>query len=331
VPFIRAADNPVLRVDCVITSPLPFLPFRHPARLTFLLIILSLNVPRPSTFSPSPTHRAYRRILVLPQGLPAAVVSHHLLSLSLLGAAQARLRETCLTSNPHSLHRLLRLCSSARCQLSLSPPFPPPICSSPWPGSAKHTLDRCRVCALMRRRPSGSTIEEEDESSKSDVSTSSHSADTTDSSTHNLEPILSRSDSKAQRKRGEKPAWHQDSSSKLAASEKEVIELRNSVKAIRRDSKMDSHNVSRPRVRLRNPWSFSSLTLLMLTAAVALMIAVWRSFTTRQLDPKGGSMSYMASAFVRFPEFDTEHTPFATKYNLYLYREMGLDEDPRVR
>lgn len=70
---------------------------------------------------------------------------------------------------------------------------------------------------------------------------------------------------------------------------------------------------------------------LILFAAVAFMLTVWRSFTTRQLDPKGGSMSYMASAFVRFPDFDTEHTPFATKYNLYLYREMGLDEDPRVR
>jgi GPI inositol-deacylase len=42
-------------------------------------------------------------------------------------------------------------------------------------------------------------------------------------------------------------------------------------------------------------------------------------------------MSYMASSFVRFDNFDTEHTRFASKYTLHLYRELGVDEDPRVR
>lgn len=177
----------------------------------------------------------------------------------------------------------------------------------------------------MRRRPSGSTIEEEDESSKSDESHTAHASDANEASTDNLSPVPRRSDSKGRRKRGTKAAWQQDSPPKIAASEKELLELR-----IQRDSIMDAHN-GRPRARLRNPWSFSVLAFLILSAAVALMLTVWRSFTTRQLDPKGGSMSYMASAFVRFPEFDTEHTSFATKYNLYLYREMGLDEDPRVK
>jgi len=41
-------------------------------------------------------------------------------------------------------------------------------------------------------------------------------------------------------------------------------------------------------------------------------------------------MSYMASSFIKFGDFDTEHTRFATKYSLHLYRELGVDEDPRV-
>lgn len=42
-------------------------------------------------------------------------------------------------------------------------------------------------------------------------------------------------------------------------------------------------------------------------------------------------MSYMRPAFAKFPDFDTEHTRFASKYSLYLYREGGIDEDTRVR
>ena len=42
-------------------------------------------------------------------------------------------------------------------------------------------------------------------------------------------------------------------------------------------------------------------------------------------------MSYMRPAFTRFSDFDTEHTRFASKYSLYLYREGGVDEDTRVK
>ena len=41
-------------------------------------------------------------------------------------------------------------------------------------------------------------------------------------------------------------------------------------------------------------------------------------------------MSYMRTSFLRFSDFDTEHTRFATKYSLYLYREGEIDEDTRV-
>jgi pimeloyl-ACP methyl ester carboxylesterase len=85
------------------------------------------------------------------------------------------------------------------------------------------------------------------------------------------------------------------------------------------------------RARLRSPWSFTWLSLLALLTSVVLLLSWYHSFLTRQLDPKGGSMSYMASSFVRFDDFDTEHTRFASKYTIHLYRELGVDEDPRVK
>jgi hypothetical protein len=84
------------------------------------------------------------------------------------------------------------------------------------------------------------------------------------------------------------------------------------------------------RSRWRNPWAMSWLSMTCLLTAAVLLLGVYQSFTFYQLDPKGGSMSYMSSAFVKFPDFDTEHTRFATKYSLYLYREVGVDEDSRV-
>lgn len=38
----------------------------------------------------------------------------------------------------------------------------------------------------------------------------------------------------------------------------------------------------------------------------------------------------MRPAFAKFSDFDTEHTRFASKYSLYLYREGGIDEDTMV-
>ncbi|KAJ8124976.1 hypothetical protein O1611_g8665 [Lasiodiplodia mahajangana] len=42
-------------------------------------------------------------------------------------------------------------------------------------------------------------------------------------------------------------------------------------------------------------------------------------------------MSWMSPSFVHFSDFDTEHTRFASKYSLYLYREQGIDNGPKVR
>ncbi|KAL9031353.1 MAG: hypothetical protein Q9196_000608 [Gyalolechia fulgens] len=83
--------------------------------------------------------------------------------------------------------------------------------------------------------------------------------------------------------------------------------------------------------RVRDPWSCSPLTLTAALSAVLLMFIILHSFTTRQLDSKGCDMYYTRSMFFNFADFDTEHTRFASKYSLHLYRELGFDEDPKVK
>lgn len=89
-------------------------------------------------------------------------------------------------------------------------------------------------------------------------------------------------------------------------------------------------SISTRRRRPRSAWYCSPITIATTLFAVFLASAIFRSFTTRQLDPDGCSMSYMRAGFAKFVDFDTEHTRFASKYSLYLYREGGIDEDTRV-
>ncbi|EMC96434.1 hypothetical protein BAUCODRAFT_33785 [Baudoinia panamericana UAMH 10762] len=92
-----------------------------------------------------------------------------------------------------------------------------------------------------------------------------------------------------------------------------------------------AENVHKQRARLRAPWACSLLTLAASACSILLLVVIVRSFLMLQLDPKGCAMSYMMPAFARFEDFDTEHTRFASKYSLYLYREGGVDEDTRVK
>ncbi|KAL8711985.1 MAG: hypothetical protein Q9220_003681 [cf. Caloplaca sp. 1 TL-2023] len=85
------------------------------------------------------------------------------------------------------------------------------------------------------------------------------------------------------------------------------------------------------RSRTRNPWRCSFLTLTITISTILLTLFVLRSFTMRQLDSKGCDMYYTRSTFFNFADFDTEHTRFASKYSLHLYREIGFDEDPKVK
>lgn len=86
---------------------------------------------------------------------------------------------------------------------------------------------------------------------------------------------------------------------------------------------------SRP--RSRSPWAISTLALLVSLVGLSCLGLIIHSLNTRQLDPKGCRMSYMRPSYARLDEFDTEHTRFASKYSLYLYREQYIDDDTKVR
>ncbi|KAL8889695.1 MAG: hypothetical protein Q9215_003049 [Flavoplaca cf. flavocitrina] len=82
---------------------------------------------------------------------------------------------------------------------------------------------------------------------------------------------------------------------------------------------------------LRSPWSCSFLIVAATLSALILMLYILHSFTASQLDSKGCDMYYTRSMFYHFADFDTEHTRFGSKYSLHLYREIGFDEDPKVK
>ena len=82
--------------------------------------------------------------------------------------------------------------------------------------------------------------------------------------------------------------------------------------------------------RLRNPWACSPYSLITTLLGLAVVALMAQSFLTKQLDVKGCEMAYMRPMYERYRNFDTEHTRFASKYSLYLYREGGIDEDTRV-
>ena len=95
-------------------------------------------------------------------------------------------------------------------------------------------------------------------------------------------------------------------------------------------SKMTDSRPNTRRSRLRSPWSCSPLTFVTTIVSTLFLAAILHSFTTRQLDTKGCRMSFMRPSFAKLSDFDTEHTRFASKYSVYLYREGQVDEDTKV-
>ncbi|KAI0387599.1 PGAP1-domain-containing protein [Hypomontagnella monticulosa] len=83
--------------------------------------------------------------------------------------------------------------------------------------------------------------------------------------------------------------------------------------------------------RLWSPWAMSFLTLFTSIIGIGLLVAVLYSSATLHCDPKGCRMSWMSPSYAKFSDFDTEHTRFATKYSLYLYREQGFDNGPKIK
>lgn len=63
----------------------------------------------------------------------------------------------------------------------------------------------------------------------------------------------------------------------------------------------------------------------MTVLASFFMVYTLQSFGTRQVGSNGCGIPVMSPTFIRMLGFDTEHTRFASKYNLYLYREEGVD------
>ncbi|OTA90278.1 hypothetical protein M434DRAFT_78161 [Hypoxylon sp. CO27-5] len=80
-----------------------------------------------------------------------------------------------------------------------------------------------------------------------------------------------------------------------------------------------------------NPWFISLLTLFTSITGIGLLLAVIYSAVNLHCDPKGCRMSWMSPSYAKFNDFDTEHTRFATKYSLYLYREQGFDNGPKIK
>ncbi|EPQ65453.1 Bgt-102 [Blumeria graminis f. sp. tritici] len=84
------------------------------------------------------------------------------------------------------------------------------------------------------------------------------------------------------------------------------------------------------RSRYQTLRSISLLTFITTVAAISSLASIIYSFSTRQVEGKGCRMSYMRPSFIKFSDFDTEHTRFASKYSLYLYREGGVDENNKI-
>jgi GPI inositol-deacylase len=213
----------------------------------------------------------------------------------------------------------------------------------------------------MRRRSSGSAAEEEgvDSESNADViassdeaggSSNSHEAQSkTDSrdlqrtarlsntqpSSHELDrrKSIDKRTSTARSRRPSNTNWKLSGSrngllEKNRPAELDIISVP-SKEAIEIDRMPDSRQNAR-RPRLRSPWSCSHLTLVTTLLGMLSLASIIHSFVSRQLDTKGCRMSYMRPSFAKLSDFDTEHTRFASKYSVYLYREGMVDEDTKV-
>jgi len=97
------------------------------------------------------------------------------------------------------------------------------------------------------------------------------------------------------------------------------------------DKSTPESKVAGRRPRSRSPWTVTVVTLAVSLLGIALLATIFHSLATRQREPKGCRMSYMRPSYARLNDFDTEHTRFASKYSLYLYREQGIDDDAKVR
>lgn len=129
--------------------------------------------------------------------------------------------------------------------------------------------------------------------------------------------------SQASEKLAEWTAASFDSQTTHKAPSKTMIPLSES-RAMRQP--LDSR-LLRSSFRRRSPWSASILLVACTCAAFFILYSILQSFVNRQLEPPGGCIGpRMRPSYLKFTGFDTEHTRFASKYSLYLYREDLVDE-----
>ncbi|KAF3179124.1 GPI inositol deacylase [Orbilia oligospora] len=80
------------------------------------------------------------------------------------------------------------------------------------------------------------------------------------------------------------------------------------------------------RPRLRSVWHCGFLILSVTVCSLLGLASIFHSSTNLQMDQKGCRMSYMRPSYARLEDFDTEHSRFASKYSIYLYREENVDD-----
>ncbi|KAH7030949.1 PGAP1-like protein-domain-containing protein [Microdochium trichocladiopsis] len=120
----------------------------------------------------------------------------------------------------------------------------------------------------------------------------------------------------------------EDSPGKIKAQSLPLLRYRGAASV--RDTQATGSRYKNGRTWYQSVWTMSLLTFLVTSVGVALLYSVLSSAFAMHCDTKGCRMSYMRPAYYRFDGFDTEHTRFASKYSLYLYREQGVDYDHKV-
>lgn len=102
-------------------------------------------------------------------------------------------------------------------------------------------------------------------------------------------------------------------------------ELLNATPTLVKEKMEDTRNYKSP--RLRSAWLCSLSTLGVTLLSAFVLWSTIASYRDRQCDSKGCRMPRMSPVYIREKDFDTEHTRFASKYSLYLYREHNVDID----
>ena len=80
------------------------------------------------------------------------------------------------------------------------------------------------------------------------------------------------------------------------------------------------------KTRSTSLWPWRPVVFLATTIALIVLGFIVHSSLNLQVDPQGCVMSRMMPTYLKLSGFDTEHSRFASKYHLYLYREETVDE-----